>query len=322
MNLSDLTLVVPTYNRQDYALRQMTYWDESSVTLHILDGTNRPIPKDHLQGFNKNIHYHHIPKSYEERLKQSLEFIDTPYVALLCDDEFYIPSALEHCIDTLKKNNELVACIGRCLGFSDGLGIPMYPLMKGYTCVWSTPDERMIHHMNPYVQSIQYAVHHTPIWKQSINVLSAHHYSSPDIPELLFELATCYQGKSVVIDELMWLRNMENNPIETKGWNRSLQIDTWCNDPRYADEVGLLFNSTPIPMHLKLSFESYLRFCKHRWMDMPKNILRKISLNQHKPLMRAAEDMIEQGVTIDMIQFYEIVTNWMKNKKAYKKGLY
>jgi len=102
--LSKLTIVIPTYNRQSYALRNMRYWSGRGAIVHVIDGSPVTISKDDLVGLADNIHYHHHPNSLYERFKYSLQLIRTDYSALLSDDEFFLPSASEVCI------NELVHC--------------------------------------------------------------------------------------------------------------------------------------------------------------------------------------------------------------------
>ena len=61
-------------------------------------------------------------------------------------------------------------------------------------------------------------------------------YSSPVISELQFELGSCAQGKSKVINKLMWLRSGENPPIAAKNWDRSINFFVWYNDEIYKQE--------------------------------------------------------------------------------------
>jgi len=350
-NLSELTLVVPTYNRQNYALRQLHFWFNTPVKIHILDGTSNPIDTKDLKSLGENVHYYHLPCSYEERLRKALELVDTPYVALLCDDEFFIPCALKHCIDELKTHKELMACIGRCLGFySTKRGImaaPMYNEMKGYGCFGAIAKERMIKHMNPYVCSTTYAVQRSEAWKKSIEILTKGKFSSPYVGELQFELATCYQGNSMVIEDLMWLRNMKNRPIDFTKWNRKLQFDTWIKDPSYGAEVKLFYDNTATELakidgadeetvlkDFKLAVGAYLDYCKKRrhifsaatlrdqiMQFVPEQLKMQMQSTRisstWKPIMDGAKIMQKEGVTVDMKQIHEIV-EFIKKDKGYE----
>ena len=245
--LSKLTLVIPTYNRQSYALRNMRYWSGQGATVLIIDGSDSPIPTDDLAGFSDNIYYHYLPVSMYDRLKYSLELIETDYCALMGDDEFFLPSALQNCINELDTCIELVSCIGRCMGFGVSLsgvtGFIEYPLMESYSIMQDDSIDRMLAHMDPYVPSTIYSVVRTHVWKRAINVLVKREFSAFAIGELQFELAVCCQGKSKVIPELMWLRSNESPGI--RGTDESLKpektfIGWWRNSALKMERAEFL----------------------------------------------------------------------------------
>lgn len=51
--LTKLTLIMPTSRRQDYALRNMRYWSNTSVTLIVLDNSPSPIESNLIKSFGK-----------------------------------------------------------------------------------------------------------------------------------------------------------------------------------------------------------------------------------------------------------------------------
>ena len=107
--LAKLTLVMPSYERQSFVIRSMKYWSNKNVKLVVLDGSKRPIKSSFLKtlNLNKNIYYKHSKSSFVKRLQKSTSLVKTKYVALIGDDEFYVPSALSKCIDELDKNKEV-----------------------------------------------------------------------------------------------------------------------------------------------------------------------------------------------------------------------
>jgi len=346
-NLKELTLVVPTYNRQQYALKQMRFWSGSPITLHILDGTNEPIKKEELKGIRNNVQYHHLPCIFEERVGRAIEFIDTPYVAFLSDDEYFIPSALEKCIEYLKNNKDFGACIGMCMGFHSakkGLhGRPMYDSWKGTGCFEETGGERIIAKMKQNDSPVYYSVQRADVWKQSIALLPKYKFSCPWVQEFQFEIAICYQGKSIVLNELMWLRNTETGPVNYDKWNRKLGFDTWMKDPQYADEVKILYENTTMNLaridgadkgtvlkELKLSVDALLNRYENNHLpsavgtvriklmgSVPKELRKMLNLARvtltWKPIMKAAELMGKDGVNVDLKQLHEIVEFMEKN---------
>jgi glycosyltransferase domain-containing protein len=340
-NLSELTLVMPTYNRQKYALRQMHFWSGFSVTLYALDGTSEPILTKNLSAVGDNVHYYNMPHSYEERMGKAVELVDTPYVALLYDDEFLIPSALDHCIEALKQNKDFVACVGGCLGFhSSKKGISGKKLnidKKNLKINGTTANERMIASVTPYACSTFCAVQHSAVWKKSMEIVSKYNFSHscPYLQELQFQLASYYQGKSMVINELMWLRNLENDGIDFDKWNRKIPIGKWMKNIRNANEVKIFYETTAgelakidgadkekiLAELIKLDTESYWM----RWAaDSPKELLRnrllgllpkkskrileQLNVNcRWRRIVDEAEKMQEAGVNVDMMQLKKIV---------------
>ena len=47
MNLSKITIVIPSYERQKYLIKKIKYWSNFEVDVHIVDGSDKPL--DHFQ---------------------------------------------------------------------------------------------------------------------------------------------------------------------------------------------------------------------------------------------------------------------------------
>lgn len=212
--LQKLTIVIPTYNRPQYALRNMHYWMDSEVTVHVLDGTDQSISPGALKGLSKNINYYHLPIPFSERITKALDLVQTEYALLLGDDEFFLPSGLEAAIAELEADNDLVACMGRCIAFqqtNEGIvSWPDYTEMEGYSLVQDDPAERMVAHMNNYTCSTIYAVVRTPVWITAMSVLPKEYFTLFAVEECQFEMIISFLGKSKVIPQLVWLRSKEN----------------------------------------------------------------------------------------------------------------
>lgn len=238
MSLADLTLVIPTRNRQRFALRCMRFWSDFPVRLHMLDGSDHPIAYHELSSIAPNVTYHHLPISITQRLQQGADLIETPLALLGTDDEFYIPSSLTSCVGELSRHSDLVSCVGRCLGFQVSEGRTdawqQYTEMANYAVPQNNGLERMLFHLGTYNPSSMYSVMRTPAWKRVIGILDAREFRDAGISELQFEIAAAYLGKSKVISELMWLRSAENDrtwdtPDEVRLWQ-------WWDDEDHRQE--------------------------------------------------------------------------------------
>ena len=217
-NLKRLTIVIITYKRQSYALRNMKYWSGREPCIKVLDGSPQPINNVNSQELMSNVQYKHDPRTLYERLNCVLGEISTEYVALMCDDEFYIPTALSVCIDELDNDASLVTCTGCSLGFyirnGQVFGKDAYNKLINYTDVMlNSPVDRLNAHMGNYVPSIIFGVSRTKVWSDALKTVVNKKFNFFASWEIHFEMLMSFYGKAKVINELMWLRSFEVEPI-------------------------------------------------------------------------------------------------------------
>jgi glycosyltransferase domain-containing protein len=296
-SLSLLTIVVPTYNRQKFAIRQMNYWKEYSAQLIILDGSEFSISKGYIDNLPINITYYHTPIPLEKRLFKSVELVKTKYAMLLGDDEFYIPSAVNECIDELEKDVNIVSCMGLAARFwtvsnNKVLGGGIYERLLGYKVDQNSASERVLYHMGNYVCSSVYGVLRANVWKNNMLLISDTIFTTPVITELQFEMGTCIQGKSKVIDKLMWLRSGENPPVSTKNWNRDIDFLVWYKNKIYKDElkalIGTFLRHFPNQIqekNLSKAFQLHFEFLLKRRGGRTSNIAKNIFINHPKRII-------------------------------------
>lgn len=230
---SQLTILVPSFERQKYLLRLKEYYKGSPYQIILLDGSSKPIPAFHFQEEGcENIQYLHSQQGFLERVTHGAKLIQTPYAALLSDDEFHLNEGLNACIDFLDKNSDYHSCIGMCLGFrKSNQGQPLFfdlvrEELRTHILHQSSAIERMKEHMSNYVPSIVYSVMRSDSWKMAIQA-SAIPASCVHAPEIAFELVGSFLGKANVLSQVSWLRSYENAPISNASWNRKFQFHEW-----------------------------------------------------------------------------------------------
>lgn len=244
VDLSKLTIVVPSKCRQDYLLRQIRYWSATSARLIIVDGTSLPIPSQvrHEVNAHPQIEYHHIPASLSDRLHFAGRVIDTPYAVMLGDDEFHLPTGLAASIRVLEGNPELVGCMGQVLSITPmgdrqiGVFARAYPSLHGYNMRNSQPAKRVVAAMADYVPATSYAVLRTPIWESSWG--SVGKFSSGAAMEIQQAMAVYLLGQFGTTANVQWLRSNENPPLAsgTGEEDRKIWFSEWWNEKEYADE--------------------------------------------------------------------------------------
>jgi len=216
--LKKLTIVIPTYNRPKFALRNMKYWSGKNVCVRVLDGSDQEIDEKLLISLDQNIIYKHDPRSVTMRLVGVLSELDTDYVVLMGDDEFYLPSVVLSCIDELDKDKSLVSCCGCSMAFFQSEGKifakEQYAKLIGYDEVLrDSALERIKHHMGNYVPSLIYGVTRKDVWIRAFRAIGEKEFECYAVQELQFEMCVSFAGKAKVLKELMWLRSKEAVPI-------------------------------------------------------------------------------------------------------------
>ena len=238
--LQKLTILIPSYNRSKYLKRTIKYWSNYNVNLIILDGSDSRLEDPCLN--SKSIKYIHNKKGYYDRLLSSIDHIETEFMILSCDDEFYLPSALSRCIEFLTKHADFSSCGGRAVGFrTDKNKIffsKQYTKSRDFKLNHENPEERIINHFSNYVPAHTYSVMKSSKWKKICKHVFEKEYNFFASMELQTEYLAMVSGKSKIIPELLWMRNKEVPKIEgtNSSMSRSITINQWWYDKRYKKE--------------------------------------------------------------------------------------
>lgn len=234
---TSLTIFIPTFNRHQYVLRQIKFWSKYDVIVHILDGSEKPFELGNI--IYSNINYHYLPISFNERIKEIKNLVNTEFSAFLCDDEFFMPSALSKCVNFLRSNNDYVACTGHCLGFeyidNKILSFQKFPVIGKSPLRSINPSLRVLNKARNLMPSSYYSVIRSDAFLVNCELVSGE-YKSPYVGEVFFELGTALQGKTHVINQLMWFRSYENLPISDSSYNRDLSFCQWWQNTSFQDE--------------------------------------------------------------------------------------
>lgn len=242
--LSRLTLICPTFRRHRFLERSALFWSSRpSVSVMYADGSKEPF--SHACVHAQNIRYFHHRGTIQERLQLLLDQVQTPYVCLMGDDEFYIPSALQACVEFLDGHSDYVACMGRAIGFSVANNqvnfCGQYPLLQDRDLDSAFPFERLLNHFSSYVPSHSYAVTRTDVFRHAMLSALVNQIDIFSIGELIYEFLVLAAGKTCVLPELHWLRSHEALPLRNTGdiaLDPGKKFDHWWlnEDLSIADE--------------------------------------------------------------------------------------
>jgi hypothetical protein len=242
---------------------------------------------------------------------------------LQSDDEFFIPSSLNDQVEYLECQDELIACMGICIGFSytgkNLLSEIIYPEFEHYELSSPLPKERINFHMKHYTPSLVYAVSRSKYLKTALDLArQANQFSFWAGGEILVEMTLAYLGKSKVITTLGWLRSKENERIQGKGAHErhSSRFTTWWESAEMQNERELftqLFaekmsevDGRPVSEIKQEAWEglkSYYEFSKNyhagrHWFNRPET--------SEEPIMDLAEKLIDSGMSVNLAELEEI----------------
>ena len=244
VNLSDLTLVIPAYNRPAYLARQIDYWTGSGVQLCILDGSKNSADPELIVRMGTDVHYEYMPIGFNERLVHASNIVKTKYVALLGDDELYVKQGLRDSMDLLDANERLIGCVGRSLFFfhreGEIYGHQVYEKSQDVPGMYGDDLQRLRASFPlgdpsraPY---LLYGVFRKEHWCTMFGNAYARHYSSGYAYELALIIIGACLGPTKMVDSLVWLRSGENPAMSSTAVNRKLSTGEWGTSPKYVTE--------------------------------------------------------------------------------------
>jgi len=232
--LNDLTIIIFSYNRHKWLKKIISYWSNYSVKLLVLDGSDKRLNDKYISF--KNIKYIHDQRGLYERLLSSSNYIDTKFVILGSDDEFYLPSALLSCVKFLSKEESYSSCQGLAIGFGtrkngkEIYGFQQYIEFRNlcFHLDQGTLLERITRHFSNYTMAHTWSVIRFEKWKLICKYIFSKEYNFCAVWELQLEFLTMVSGKTKIIPELMWLRNNEVPGV--RGTSPSMSNDVLLKD--------------------------------------------------------------------------------------------
>ncbi len=276
--LSELTIIIPTYNRPLELERSIEYWRDTPVTVHILDGSEKPwFPIGLLPGTDK-VFYNHVPPNDGEdsvdnirrRIVRSTDLTGTNYSALCSDDDFFLISGLFAALQTL-KNDKSDVVIGSCAQYLFREGNFEW---KRINWDWRSDELSLSSDIwdrfaSNSKGSTYYGIYKTPDWKKIRLSSVESKFSNVGAIENISNLLTRRALRVLVLDSYLWVSNYPNKKYPNLKVKKVLQkFSSWLSDPRNSEEVAM-FSSV-----LEKGFAKFLPSNKdHLAMVMAKKVL-------------------------------------------------
>ncbi len=247
IDLSELTLIIHTFERKDFLLRQIAYLSAWKVNIEIVDGSKLPLDDLSVEYVNQfpNINYLHLALPVLDRIVDAAKRIRTPFVMCLADDDLFLQGGLAAAIDSLKRNEDAVACMGQAAGF-DSLYGKYYAFeygnnLSGYEVTGDCPQQRIQFAFSNWRPATWYAVYRTHIFKKVWD--SAYTYKCPASAEYEQTIKTFIYGNLITSVEIYWLRSFETTPnVQDSSMDRGLVFSKWWNENLYSGDRGIFQN--------------------------------------------------------------------------------
>ena len=256
----NLTIVILTIDRHKFLKRTISYYLNFNYNILIVDGTKKKLKSELLK--NNKVLYIHSVSHYYERYFIASRNIKSKYTIVVNDDEFFLESGLNLCLNFLEKNKDYATACGHVIAF-----FSRYNKLYGYQGYryW---DQRLVLSNNIFdriktftmnIMSTQpyNSVMRTKTFKKVGNFLNIYEdKTSISFIELLINLTIISAGKTKLFKHLMWFRSLENEPISTKDWNRKAIVHNfyyWYFTQKKSYKKKLIQN------YVKISFDKAIQ---------------------------------------------------------------
>lgn len=244
---SNITIIIPTYSRPYFLKRAVSFWSKCHCRVIIVDGSD--MPNEDMSRYENSgiIRYFHSPIPIVDRILFATSKVDTDFVAIIPDDEFYLPSALEDARNILESRPDVSFVAGATIGFIsvDNEFVVKHQYKGNFKLKINSdlPFTRLEQRFGDTDSSIYYGLRRLKDFKKISGLIAENKYSCPYVQEIQVEIATLLQGKVEFIKKLMWLRCNEAAPISRKGFDRSKSLSDWFSDSEMEVEHDLFYRS-------------------------------------------------------------------------------
>lgn len=260
--LKEITIVIPTLERRELLLRSLRFWSRYPVGVVVLDGSVSPsLAASELREL-KTVQYFHLPVSAGKRLLFASNKITTPYAAMLSDDEFFLPSALDSAAEILADERNVSAVLGATLAFKihndQLLWRYEYESARKLKVTGESPRERLFKRQKVPGNSIFYSLTRSEILSNGLRFIGEYEYSCPYIGEYQLEATFCCAGEVKFIPRLMWIRNRMTPMIHNASFRRDVFFQDWLKKRENAEDIERLKESFTVFMR-SLNMSSDLR---------------------------------------------------------------
>jgi len=256
--LSELTIIIPTANRPTAMQREVAYWQDKPVNVHILDGSSKQSYPIGVISGSKRITYHYFEPNgieppwanFRRRIRFAVCLRKTMYTALLGDEDFFTLSGLLASLKVLSGSSTVCSVTGATAGFEVDNGVAMWGMRnfnKHPIDDYGSLDmrRRLMPQIAGHLPIILYGVFKTAAWNKTFELS----FGQREKTELLggkriVNMCALAIGPMKVIENLLWLRQYTKDVESYAAFDGSRGgYERYLADPRNQAEVREYFEA-------------------------------------------------------------------------------
>ena len=243
-----ITLVIPTRNRPHFLLRALSYYSDCRFghPIVIADSSD----EEHLRrgefalksiAGRLSVAHEVFPSDTPVLAKLSgvLDEVETPYVVLGSDDDFFVPEALGQAVRFLETHADFGLAHGEAtlFGLRSGTVHGEIAWMKPYPqrmIAQETGASRLLDHLSHYT-STWYSVHRTDLLRGALRQaapLELDYYFLEMVPSCLAVI----KGKAMKMEGYYMVRQSHPGTTSSAGKGSSFDPFAWLADPGWASQ--------------------------------------------------------------------------------------
>jgi glycosyltransferase domain-containing protein len=243
-----ISILLPTYNRPDFLTRLLNYYANFGIDHHIIiadssdsDKKISPTILESLEARGLNFEYQYYPHTiiFFKKLLKAIERINTKYVVLAADDDFFVPGTLANAVQFLETSPDYSVCHGEAINFLvEGDANGMISSTERYnqrSFEQASGAERLLSGLKDY-STTWYSVHKTNLFLENIKQ-SAELTNDYLFFELVLFSLDLIQGKVKKIDRLYMARQGSNSSTD-RNYKVIPTVFDWMLSPHWSRDFN------------------------------------------------------------------------------------
>jgi|GEM_PF-2366532 len=333
-----LTVIIPTKNRSAFLRRLLIYYAATGFDYKIIIADSSE--KSHLDHNIETINtvnskldisheFYEDTIVFKEKIFQSLFRINTPYVVIGADDDFFVPNTIELAINFLENNPDYSMISGEPLIFylDSSKSHGRIQFLGGYpqnSIEDDDPCSRLTKHLSN-VTSTWYSIYRTKQLMEYWKIMRLSNFDTIFI-ELVPSCLSMIQGKFKKLDNLYMVRQY-NAPREYSLIGSKIE---WASDPSFESQFILfreklcesLLLKCKIDMNTakKMVNKSFLLFMLPTICGEYKKELKESQIQKRDPISTISFLITNHNI-INKLQYLKVHSglDWLINKyRIYK----